>query len=307
MNLRQLEVFYAVVKAGSVTAAARNLHVSQPAISAVLKHAEQQLRIKLFERIGGRLHPTPEALSLLPDVEEIFGRIETLNRTVQEMRDGDAGSLVVATSPTLVNTLLPQAIAALRRISPALNIFLHSLPTPLAVDRVARREADLGLVYGPVKDSAVIVDTLARSEIVCAMPLNHPLAKQASVHACDLAGSPVISLGSTTQLGTLIDEACRAQAILPLIINIEASSSFTACLLVSEGAGLALIDRYTMLSGRFEDLIFKPFRPRIEVELCLIFPLNRSRRQSAVKLGDLLQNMLMECPAAQKKNCTELE
>ena len=100
MNLRQLEVFYAIMQAGSVTAAARNLNITQPAVSNVLKHAEQQLEFKLFQRIAGRLHPTPEASDLLPDVSEMFGRVGTLNRLVQDIRDGRSGRLVIATAPT---------------------------------------------------------------------------------------------------------------------------------------------------------------------------------------------------------------
>jgi DNA-binding transcriptional LysR family regulator len=89
MNLRQLEVFYAVMQAGSVTGAARNLNVTQPAVSNVLKHTEQQVKFKLFERMGGRLHPAAEARDLLPDVNEIFGRIGTLNRGTFDERDAD--------------------------------------------------------------------------------------------------------------------------------------------------------------------------------------------------------------------------
>ena len=137
MTLRQLETLYAIMRAGSITAAARNLHVTQPAVSAVLKHTEQQLQMKLFERIGGRLHPTPEALSLLPDMEEIFGRIDTMSRAIQELRDGRSGKLVIATSPTLVNALLPPAIAALRAATPKLNVIVHSLPTPMAIGMTA--------------------------------------------------------------------------------------------------------------------------------------------------------------------------
>jgi DNA-binding transcriptional LysR family regulator len=59
MNLRQLEVFHAIMSAGSVTGAARLLKISQPAVSAVLKHTEQQMKLKLFERVAGRLQPTP--------------------------------------------------------------------------------------------------------------------------------------------------------------------------------------------------------------------------------------------------------
>ena len=57
MNLRQMEVFHAIMRAGSVTCAARLLNVTQPAVSTVLRHCETQLRVKLFDRTGGRLHP----------------------------------------------------------------------------------------------------------------------------------------------------------------------------------------------------------------------------------------------------------
>ena len=91
MKLRHIEVFHALMHAANMTEAARRLHVSQPAVSTVLKHAESQLGIRLFERTGGRLVPTPEAIALLPDVEGIFERLEALGRSVQGLRDVDAG------------------------------------------------------------------------------------------------------------------------------------------------------------------------------------------------------------------------
>src|SRR3546814_3324616 len=76
MNLRQMEVFHAIMQTGSVTAAARVLHVTQPAVSAVLKHCEEQLGLKLFERTGGRLQPTREAEAIFPDIAGVFGQLE---------------------------------------------------------------------------------------------------------------------------------------------------------------------------------------------------------------------------------------
>src|SRR3546814_15867250 len=73
MNLRQMEVFHAIMQTGSVTAAARVLHVTQPAVSAVLKHCEEQLGLKLFERTGGRLQPTREAQALFPAIPGVSG------------------------------------------------------------------------------------------------------------------------------------------------------------------------------------------------------------------------------------------
>lgn len=294
MNLRQLEVFHAIMQTGSVTGAARRLSVSQPAVSAVLKHAEQQMKLKLFERIGGRLHPTPEASALLPDVSEIFGRIHTLTRVVQEMRDGRTGRLVVATSPTLVNAFLPRAVALLRERSPAVLLSIRSLPTPLVVERVAQREVDIGIVYGPVADGAVEAEALSVSEIACVVPRSHALARRRQIGAEDLLDESVISLGPTTRLGMLIDEACRKANVPSPEVGVEASSSIAACLMVSQGAGVALVDRATALSGKFSDLAFRPFRPRITVPVHLIYPRDRPSSRAAVQLADLLKKAARE-------------
>ena len=80
LNLRHVEVFHAIMRAGTITEAARVLNVTQPAVSAALKQLERRLGMNLFDRVGGRLQPTPEARALLPDVAEIFGRIGALRR-----------------------------------------------------------------------------------------------------------------------------------------------------------------------------------------------------------------------------------
>ena len=289
MTLRQMETLYAIMKAGSITAAARNLHVTQPAVSAVLKHTEQQLRMKLFERLGGRLHATPEALALLPDLEEIFGRIDTVSRAVEELRDGRTGKLVIATSPTLVNAVLPRAIAKLRKSSPKVSIIVHSLPTPMVIARISRREADIGLVYAPVSDAAIAAEDLITTELACVVPAGHALARKRTVSVRDLADESVISTGPGTRLGALIDEACRREGDASPWIGIEASSSLAACMLVHCGAGVALVDRSIALSGQFEDLVFKPFSPRIEVRIQLIFPRDRPRSRASMQLAEGLR------------------
>jgi DNA-binding transcriptional LysR family regulator len=298
MNLRQLEVFHAIMRTGSVTAAAQALHVSQPAISAVLKHAEQQLKFKLFERLGGRLQATPEAIALMPDVAEIFGRIDTLERLVNDMRDGIVGRLVLATSPTLVNAFLPRAVALFHQRRPGMTLAIQSMSTPDVVERVARREVDFGLVYGPVADAGVEAEPLLNSEIACVVPAGHALAARPFVDASDLADEPVISLGATTRLGQAIEAECLAAGFAPPSITIEASSSMTACLMVGEGAGVALVDRTSALSRSFGELVFKPFRPRIAVCIELIYPRQRPRSLACAQLAQALRQVVGPAPEA---------
>ena len=298
MNLRQLEVFHAIMQAGSVTGAANALNVSQPAISGVLKHTEQRLKMKLFERIGGRLYPTPEATAILPDVSEIFGRIDTLHRSMQEMRDGRSGRIVVATSPTLVNAYLPRAIGLFCKLSPLVQISILSLPTPSAIERVARREADIGLVYAPVLDRGVEAEDLAITEIACVVPKTHPLAHKEEVSALDLVDESVISLGPRTMLGMLIEEASRRAGGIAPLIRIEASSSLTACLLVSEGAGVALVDRAAAVSRKFDDLAFRSYSPKISVPIKLIYPRERPRARATLQLAEYLKKVALDLQQA---------
>ena len=292
MTLKQLEALHAILKTGSITAAARSLHVTQPAISAALKYAEQDLQLKLFERIGGKLQPTPEALAMQPDLEEIFGRVTALHRAARDLRDGRAGQLVVATSPTLVDALLPRAIARFRQISPAVKVIVHSLPTPLAVERVARREADIGIVYAPIADNGVDSEPLMHTEMACVVPVGHALAKKHQIGPADLTPFAVISLGATTRLGLLINEGCHKAGVSGPPIAIEASSSHAACLMVSAGAGIAVVDRLMSISQKFDDLKFIAFKPRIRVSLRLIFPRQRARSRATVQFTAQLRHSL---------------
>mgnify|MGYP006276528751 CR=1 FL=1 len=206
MTLKQLETLYAVMRAGTITAAARDLHVTQPAVSAIIKHAELQLGINLFERAGGRLHPTPEALALEPELREIFGRVESVGQMMRQLRDDRSSRLVVAAPPTLVSALLPQALADLREQSPEIEVSVHSLPNMLAIARVVRREADIGLVYEPLNEPTLQVRPLLGSEMVCALPRGHPWARRKAIALRDLADRELISTGPATPLGRLIEQ-----------------------------------------------------------------------------------------------------
>src|SRR3954451_5356982 len=93
MNLRQIEVFHAVYVSGSVTAAARALHVSQPSVSKTLRHTEDGLGFALFRRLKGRLLPTEEARVLFREVDEVYGRLGSLRVTARNLRSGGVSHL----------------------------------------------------------------------------------------------------------------------------------------------------------------------------------------------------------------------
>src|ERR1035437_5221318 len=107
MNMRQMEVFQAVMREGTVTGGAKSLGLSQPSVTEMLKHTEALLGLRLFDRIKGRLSPTPEALLLFEEAEGIFDRVSAFRRSAAALRDTALGSLNVATISALGLSMVP--------------------------------------------------------------------------------------------------------------------------------------------------------------------------------------------------------
>ena len=99
MRLRQIEVFHAVYSTGSMTSAAAMLNVSQPSVSKVLAHAEQQLGYLLFDRVKGKLVATPEAHRLFAHVSAVYRDVDRLRHVAEHLRQGNWGRIRVACAP----------------------------------------------------------------------------------------------------------------------------------------------------------------------------------------------------------------
>ena len=99
MRLRQIEVFHAVYSSGTMTNAAAKLNVSQPSVSKVLAHAEQQLGYRLFDRVKGKLIPTPEAHQLFKHVREVYEDVDRLRHVASNLKAASAGRIRVASTP----------------------------------------------------------------------------------------------------------------------------------------------------------------------------------------------------------------
>ena len=169
IHLRQIEVFYAIMRTGSVTDAASVLNVTQPAVSAALKQFESRLRMKLFERTGGRLQPTSEAKALLPDVKEIFDRLIAVERFSQDLAGGMRGVLSIAATPPLCDGFVAKAVAGFMQDRPGLKVHLMALPSPAVLDRVITPETPLAEA---AKCALVSMDSTMKSNLSVGLPLD---------------------------------------------------------------------------------------------------------------------------------------
>lgn len=294
MNLRQLEIFHAIMTYGSVSEAARALNVAQPSVSTVLKHAEQNLGVKLFERVGGRLAPTPEAEQLFPEVDRVYSQLALLSRFTKDLRAGGSGYLSIIGNPTLTNTLLPLAISRFRKKHKHVRIRLQTaISASQIADRVARREFDLGFVYGPNLDVHTGTEVIGHSHVACAMRQDHPLAALEAIRPHDLAEHDTITFGVGSPIRNLA-EAIFREAGCELNPVVEASFSATACVLAQNRVGVAIIDPLILRTESFGELAIRPFLPDHLIELQLIYPKNRPRSMLSENFAQILREVTQE-------------
>lgn len=272
MKLRHIETFRAVVLTGSASGAAQLLNVSQPVVSRVLQHAEQQLGFKLFERVKGRLVPTPEARRLYPDVERIFSDLERLRTTSRNLRLQSIGHLRIAATPSLAQSLLPAAIERMRRAHPGVVFELVTHHTTEMITAILTSSVDLGIVSAPPMAAGIVSAPIAQGNIVLAVPTSWPtLSRKGHATAEALAGRDLIKLHDDTPLGALITDRLEQTALLQDADVLVQTYSLAAAL-VEHGLGYALLDQFTAASARTDAQRLYRIAPAIEFPVEMLRP-----------------------------------
>lgn len=247
LNLRQIEVFRAVMITGSISGASQLLFVSQPAISRLLAHSESKIGFALFERIKGRLHATPEAKKLLREVESVYASVLRVNQLASDLAEHREGILNVVSSPSVGQMLIPQAIAAVRQKNSHVKVSLQLLGFAPLLDRILAGQADVGVTILPTTHPNVASQRLGTGRLVCACPPDHPLAARSGITTADLLPYPLIAYDRDSPFGQLTGELF-AQADQVLRPSIEVGSPLNACSLVHAGAGVAIVDEFSVRS-----------------------------------------------------------
>lgn len=268
MNARQIEVFRSIMRLGTLTAAAQALGVSQPALSQLLLHAEDQLGYKLFRRLRGRLVPTPEALQLYPEAERLHREIEDFRRHAVGLKDGAAGTvrLVASAPPSL--SFLPRALAAFRAALPGVRLSVFVLPVQMASEMLARGDADLGVALSDVSTALVAAETIGHAELVCVLPAGHRLARRKAVTAEALQQETLISYRPDSLPGQLLMQG-SARAGLDYRTQVEIDVSIIALSFVQQGLGVALVDGLIPWESH-PGLVVRPFRPLLRLPVAIL-------------------------------------
>ena len=266
MRLRHIEVFNAVMLTGSVSAAARMINVTQPAVSRTLQHAELQLGFALFHRVGGRLQPTVEAQALYPLVERLFNQLDEVQRLSASLRGGRRqGELRVLTVLALSYEVLPRAVRLFRAKYPSVHVHHQGLHSPQIVSALLLQEADVGYVFTTSAHPALAQERLGERPVVAVVPkgLLTPRQRQAgSLKLADLAALPVIGIDGQDPLGMLLAHALRdVSDQLNTVMTVQ--TYHVALALAHHGVGVALVEGCTAASAQADKVDVLPLDPAL--------------------------------------------
>ncbi len=296
LKLRQLEVFAALMEAGSVSRAAVRLNLTQPAVSVALSSLEEELGFRLFHRSKGYFEPTGEALLLHAEAEQSLMAMERVETRAQDIRAGVVGGISIASNGAAAINLLPWVIAEFQKTHPGVQIDLKVRSSRQIAAWVWGRQIDIGLIDAPVPVPGLEAEVL-KLPCVCILPEADPLARRSVIGPKDLANRSVIAITGDHAIDRQIDQLL-SNAGLTASRHISCSYFAIARNLVRAGAGIALVDSINGMADLDDGVCWRPFKPAITFELALICASHLPLQQSALAFVTLLRAHLYEKVAA---------
>ncbi len=255
MRLRHIEIFHAVYMTGSVSGAAKSLNVSQPTVSKILRHAEDQLGFDLFYREKGRIFPTEKANLLFTQITPVYDQISDLRKYAVMLKTTNVGRLRIAMTPAFSLQAVPRALAEFNKQHPDIPIEIETQHASEIFRLLHNNTIDLGIVFEAVEQPGLEIQQLGITEFVCVSHISKKI-KDKQIDLNDLAALPLIQLNAKSPLGHMLNKKLEGLGLYPNGSTIVAETYHLAKRLVEQGTGVAVIDKITAYSGGKANLSF---------------------------------------------------
>ncbi len=242
LNLHQLATFQAVAKHRSYVRAAEELHFSQPAVSAQIRHLEESLGIKLFDQIGRKTHLTQAGEELYLYSQKIFSVIDETMDVMEALRSPYYGRLSVGADTTVGSYVIPGLLGKFRQIYPQVEILLQVLNRASLVEAIFNNRVELAVMGSVPDDAPVEIEPFAFNPLVLVAAPTHRLAGLKNVPIEELGREHFLlrEQGSGTRAAL---EKALEDAGLPLQVSMQVGNNSAIKQGVAAGLGIALISR----------------------------------------------------------------
>lgn len=256
LTLRQIEVLRGVLRAGTLVGAARELGIAQPTVSRILQRAEDVLGLALFDRSGGRLHPTAEARRILDEIDRAFEALrQAVDRAARQTRQA-ASQFQVGASPSLGRCLVPLALAGLAAQHPELALRLDVLSVSQVADYLTGG-GDVAVTLFPLQQAGIHSRRIGTGALLAAVPRQWPLARQALLAPEDLQDQPLAVFDAQAVHGQMLDAFLAQGGAVPGRRH-RVRFAESAIALAESGMAVALVDAFSGMAVRQDRVVLLP-------------------------------------------------
>jgi DNA-binding transcriptional LysR family regulator len=294
MRVTEIETFRALMSSGSARKAAALLGVTQPAISQSLKRLETEAGFALFQRLRGRLHPTPEAKALLVEVERVFVGMGAIEHRIKSLREFGVDQLQVACYPAFGLGFMPRCLKQLMASAgkgPRPQVSLQVLSSKEVKDRVVSGLADFGLMADEVSVDGLDPTTFAKFPGVVVMKKGHSLARHKQIRPEQLAELPFLALNPEDASRQRL-EAKLAEHGVSLSVSVHTPYAASVCEMALHGLGVGIVNPITALDYADRGLVVRKLSVDVTFSCFLAIPAGQVLSGTARKFLSFMRAQL---------------
>jgi LysR family cyn operon transcriptional activator len=218
MELRHLRYFAALAETLHFTRAADRTHVTQSTLSHQIKQLEEELGVRLFDRVGKRVVITEAGDTLLAQILPALKQIDLAVTALHAAPGSTVGTIRIGATYSFNTRLVPQCIASFLARNPGIRVTAEELSQTKIVERLEAAELDLGIAYRPTENHDLWFEPLYNEEMVLVVANDHPLAKRRKVRMIELHNLRMVLLPSVFSTRQQLDECFRAAGAEPVVV-----------------------------------------------------------------------------------------
>lgn len=271
MELRQLQYFVQVARMQHVTKAAEELHVAQSAVSRQIHRLEEELGVRLFMQRGRNVQLTPVGQLFLKRAESLLADLDRAVTEIHEFLDPEVGEIRLGFPHSLGIQLVPQVVAAFRKLHPNVKFKFRQGMFPSIIRDVSDAEVDLAFISPyPEKSEQVTGEVILTEELFAILPTTHPLAMEDSIKLSELKDDNFVLFSPGYSLRPIVWDACKEAGFTPKI-GFEGEETDTIRGLVAAGMGVSLLPELAMYqTSSMMPAVVKISEPQVTRSIALI-------------------------------------
>lgn len=246
MTLRHIKIFLAVYQHESITRAAEQLHMTQPAVSRAVQELESYYGVRLFDRLGRRLSVTSCGRDFYEHAVHITDTFDQMERGLKNW--DEVGVLRIGASITLGNTLLPAVLPAFQAQHPKLRVQAQVRNGQSLLDALAANTLDFCLLEGALPGEALVREPLLEDELLLIVPPRHDLTRRKTVQLADLPVWPMLLREEGSAGRSFVDLTFTSRGLLVQPVW-ECASTQAIVKAVHAGLGISLLPRALVQSA----------------------------------------------------------